>query len=274
MKTCDEMVNSLLERRERYAAGQKRKRLIITCTVTPMCCICLVALMGFGMWQAGMFHTTPSGKTAENALYPGRKDNFVESQLEFQEQEVCRLEKENSAANNKIVVHQPDNPAVNNKIIIRQIEGVSVGRYDYNICLLGDDFVAMDKAELKEYYGINIFPTVPDDIKEWEGQHGIYRRNGGTGEVYWDGKVFNYSNEDFSRTVNIEIKKDSLPLYHYVLLEEADEKSVINNVEVVIAHSDTGYYYTQFMYHNVGFQIIAGGLSQDEFVAVIESLIQ
>lgn len=263
MKTCDEMVNSLLERRERYAAGQKRKRLIITRTVTPMCCICLVALMGFGMWQAGMFHTTPSGKTAENALYPGRKDKFVESELEFQEQEVCRLEKENSAANNKIVV--------NNKRIVHEI------CIEDSICLFDDDFVVMDKAELNEYYGINIFPTVPDDIKEWEEQQfGIYRRNGGTGEVYWDGTVSNYfnSDEDFPRTVNIEIKKDSLPLYHHILFEEADEKSVINNVEVAIAHSDNGYYYTQFMYYNVGFQIIAGGLSQDEFVAVIESLIQ
>lgn len=84
----------------------------------------------------------------------------------------------------------------------------------------------------------------------------------------------NYSNEDYSRTVNIEIKKDSLPLCDYAFLEATEEKSIINNVEVAIGHSDNGYYYAQFMYHNVGFQIIADGLTQDEFVAIIASLIK
>lgn len=59
MKNSEEMVNSLLERRDKYAAEKKRKRTIITRTVTSMCCVCLVALLGFGMWQGGMFDTTP-----------------------------------------------------------------------------------------------------------------------------------------------------------------------------------------------------------------------
>ena len=59
MKNSEEMVNSLLERREQYNAEQKRKRSIITRTVTSMCCFCLVALLGFGVWQSGLFNTTP-----------------------------------------------------------------------------------------------------------------------------------------------------------------------------------------------------------------------
>lgn len=55
MKNCDEMVNSLLERRNQYVAEQKRKRKMITRTATSMCCLSLVALLGFGMWQGGMF---------------------------------------------------------------------------------------------------------------------------------------------------------------------------------------------------------------------------
>lgn len=250
MKNCDEMVNSLLERRDRYAAEQKRKRTMLTRTATSMLCLGLVALLGFGMWRGGMLHTTPSDQTVEDALYPGIKDYFDESKDE-----------------------SPDNPAVNNKIIVHQIDGLPSDKQ--NICLLCDDFVVMDKSELNEYYGINVFPTVPDDIKEWEDQRfGIYKRNGGTGEVYWDGIGSNYSNEDYSRTVNIEIKKDSLPLCDYDFLEATEEKSIINNVEVAIGHSDNGYYYAQFIYHNVGFQIIADGLTQDEFVAIIASLIK
>lgn len=250
MKNCDEMVNSLFERRDRYAAEQKRKRTMLTRTATSMFCLCLVALLGFGIWRGGMLHTTPPDRTVEDALYPGIKDYFDERKDE-----------------------SPDNPAANNKIIVHQIDGWSADRH--NICLFGDDFVVMDKSELNGYYGINVFPTVPDDIKEWEDQRfGIYKRNGGTGEVYWDGIVSNYSNEDYSRTVNIEIKKDSLPLCDYAFLEATEEKSIINNVEVAIGHSDNGYYYAQFMYHNVGFQIIADGLTQDEFVAIIASLIK
>ncbi len=59
MKNSNEMVNSLLERRERYEAEQKRKRSIITRTVTSMCCLCLVALLGFGVWQNGLINSIP-----------------------------------------------------------------------------------------------------------------------------------------------------------------------------------------------------------------------
>lgn len=57
MKNCDEMVNSLLERRDRYVIEQKRKRTKITRTVTTMCCVCFVALMGFGAWQGGLINS-------------------------------------------------------------------------------------------------------------------------------------------------------------------------------------------------------------------------
>ena len=59
MKSANEMVNSLLERREHYETEQKKKRTIITRTVISMCCFCLVALLGFGAWQSGLFNTTP-----------------------------------------------------------------------------------------------------------------------------------------------------------------------------------------------------------------------
>ena len=59
MKTCDEMVRSLLQRRDRYAAAQKRKRTAITRTVTSMSCVCLAVLLGFGMRQGGIFNAAP-----------------------------------------------------------------------------------------------------------------------------------------------------------------------------------------------------------------------
>lgn len=250
MKNCEEMVSSLLERKVRYDTEQKRKRKVIARTAASMCCVCLIALLGFCMWQGEMFRISLPDQTAGDALYPGIKDHFDESKGK-----------------------SPDNPSANNKIIVHQIGGLSADKS--NICLFADDFVAMEKAELNEYYGIHVFPTIPEDIQEWEDQiFGIFKRNGGTGEIYWDGIVLNYSNEDFSRTVNIEIQKDSLPLCDYAFWEATEEKSIINNVEVAIGHSDDGYYYAQFLHHKVGFQIIANGLTQDEFVAILSSLLQ
>ena len=80
MKNCDEMVNSLLERRDRYVAEQKRKRTMITRTATSMCCVCLVALLGFGIWQGGMFNTTPP-ISAEDSINIGEKDYIEPNEL-------------------------------------------------------------------------------------------------------------------------------------------------------------------------------------------------
>lgn len=250
MKNSEEMVNSLLERRDRYVAERKKKKAVITRTVTSMCCVCLVAFLGFGIWQGGMFRTSMPDETLADGIYPGVKDTF-----------------------NKSKGDSPDDPAANNKIIVHQVDDISG---DMQFIYLGvDDFVVMDKDELNAYYGINVFPVVPDDIQEWEDQRfGIYKRNDGTGEVYWDGTGSNYANADYSRTVSVGIVKDSLPQCDYVFLDTTEEKSIINNVEVAIGRSDNGYYYAQFMYCNVGFHIVAHGLTQDEFVAVIASLVK
>ena len=48
MKTCDEMVNSLLERREQYTATQKKKKRVLVSTITSLC---VVALVGVAVWQ-------------------------------------------------------------------------------------------------------------------------------------------------------------------------------------------------------------------------------
>ena len=82
MKNYDELTHDLLERRDRYAEEQKKKRKRVMGVATSMCCICLAVLAGFGVRQGGMFHTAPHGQTSEDALYPGIKDNFDESKSE------------------------------------------------------------------------------------------------------------------------------------------------------------------------------------------------
>ena len=251
MKNYDELTNDLLERRDRYVADQKKKRKRVMGVATSLCCFCLVALLGFGMWQGGMFNTTPPDQTLEDALYPGIKDNFDESKGE-----------------------SPDDPAANNKIIINSIDGISADRMNINLRV--DDFVEMTRDEMITYYGVDYVPDVPDDIKAWEEEQssGIFRRNGGTGEVYWDADILNYSNKDFTRSVHVEVDKGSYVLKDYFYFKGTEEKSIINNHELIIGLSENGYYYSEFMYNGVGFLIEAQGVTEEEFVAIIASIIK
>ena len=250
MKNYDELTNDLLERRDRYVADQKKKRKSLMSVATSLCCFCLVALLGFGMWQGGMFNTTPPDQTLEDALYPGIKDNFDESKGE-----------------------SADNPAANNRIVINTINGISADRMNINLAV--DDFVKMTREEMIEYYGVDYIPDVPADIKPWEDERsGIYKRDGGTGEVYWDTDILNYSNEDFTRSVHVEVDKGSYVLKDYLFFNGTEEKSVINNFEVFIGLSENGYYYSEFMYNGIGFLIDAEGVTEEEFVAIISSIIK
>ena len=52
MKNRDEMVNDLLERRDKYVAEQKRKRNILVRSTAAAVCVCLVASAGVWIWHS------------------------------------------------------------------------------------------------------------------------------------------------------------------------------------------------------------------------------
>lgn len=74
MKSCDDMVNSLMERREQYAAKQKHKRKVIIRTAS-VCCVCLVALLSFGIWQSGILERTSTVIVGENGFTDSDETN-------------------------------------------------------------------------------------------------------------------------------------------------------------------------------------------------------
>ncbi len=116
MKNCDEMVNSLLERREQYVAEQKRKRRVITRTATSMCCVCLVALLSFGIWQSGLLDTTPPA-TLNDSINIGEKDYINPDELNADadtqtSKNDADLSNNSSAANDNVGNH-PNNYSPN-----------------------------------------------------------------------------------------------------------------------------------------------------------------
>ena len=59
MKNYNETINSVFERINEYEIEKKRKRKTVTKTVTSLCCVCLVALLGIGVWQSDLFKPMP-----------------------------------------------------------------------------------------------------------------------------------------------------------------------------------------------------------------------
>lgn len=240
MKNSEEMLNSLFERRAVYCEKQNRRKKAMGRAAVSVGCFCLVAAVGFGLWQGKPDTAVQPEKTSESA-----------------------------AASSTAKAKSTD------KIVIQKVDGFSGDGRKLAGELNAKDFVAMDKASLTAYYGTNVFPEVPDDLKEWddeENSNGIYRENGKTGKVYYDTSILNYSNDDFSRSVNIEAAKSALPVTDCAFFSEVKEKSVINKTEVAIGKADNGDYYAQFMFRGVGFRIITEGLAEKEVVSVISSL--
>ncbi len=238
MKNCEEMVDSLFQRRERYVAEKKRKKKIIISGVSSVGCVCLVALLGVGMGQLGRIDP-PIDPIVDDAVCSGEPDITEE--------------------------------VVSNKIVIHKIEDVPSEEL-MGIARMLDDFVEMTQEEMKDYYGMDYIPDVPDDLEALEHRPGIFKRNGGTGEIYWDEDEFRYFNADKSRDVSIRVAKGHLPYVFYNPFEGIEEMSKINGVEIPIGMVDHGCYYTEFVYKDVGFMIFAEGLTEAEFVDIIASV--
>ena len=80
MKNSNEMFNSLLERRDRYIAEQRRKRKAFIRTATPVCCLCLIVLLGVGIWQSGLLGQPdiPMGSSSvDNSPSSTAKDEYA-----------------------------------------------------------------------------------------------------------------------------------------------------------------------------------------------------
>ncbi len=234
MKTCEDVVNNLLERRRQYRLQHSRKRRTVVTVISCTSCLCLAVLLGTGLWQSG----------AQNQP----------------------LAPEDT----------PQSGSVENRIITNRLDEPAAYREKLNINLSWDDFVLMDAAQLQDYYGVDIFPQVPQDLTSWDtaedfGGHGVFRRDKGKGEVYWDQVVLNYSNPDFTRSVNLEVAKGRLPFVCFAM-DKDYENSVISGTQVYLGLTDAGYYHAQFFYGDAGFVLTAQGLTEEEVVAMIESL--
>lgn len=79
MKNYDELTNDLLERRDSYVAEQKRKRKTAMRVATSFCSICLVALIGFGVWNVSNTQPTIVPDNSTNSVNDATKIIWADS---------------------------------------------------------------------------------------------------------------------------------------------------------------------------------------------------
>lgn len=169
----------------------------------------------------------------------------------------------------------PDEPQSENTIVLNEIDGAAFGgenRLVSDIALMCDHFVPMSQEEICEYYGANIFPEVPADLplqSEVTGL-GIFRREDGV--VYYDSNFLDYSNEDFSRYIFLAAGKCRGDFFFCVAVPEPDSYSVIKGKQIAIGQYDD-HYVAEFALGETHFRIVSKGLSLEEFISVIESLL-
>ena len=166
-------------------------------------------------------------------------------------------------------------PAPN--IVINEVPKISADRL--NLALFGDDFVSMSKQEIIDYYGFDFFPkSIPSDMTEApETAFGLYKRNGGTGEVYHSANLAWYINADFSRELQVEIDKGQLPLTDVAFLGGEHEKSNINGVDMVIKRwvdsAGEVRFVAEMMFRGNGLRVSSRGFTQAEFIDTVSSLL-
>ena len=264
MKNCEEMVGSLLRRRAEYEENRRKQRKTMLRLSGAVCSLALVVFIGAGVNGGWWMAPEPELPTVTPTQRTGEPTAAQQTTAPIQ-QPTCTEEPVE-------IVLEP--MWLENHIVVNEIDDTSNSLM--YIALMRDDFVSMTESQLRDYYGTEFVPEVPEDLAELrrETHLGIYRRDGGTGEVYHDEQRLTWVTEDYSRGICVTVRKDRLPYQFFALLtQEEMETSEIRGVEVSIGQTEYGTWLVEFLYNEVGIRICADGLTQDELVAVVESLI-
>ena len=266
MKTSEEMTNDVFRRMEEYETKQKQRRKTLKKTAIGIGCAALVAAGGIGVWQ----RVEPAQPIIEQDIQmqvtttTAAITMAVTTPVTTNPVSTGTAPTQTASSTAAAVTSQTWDDLVQ---INRMAEPEEVTAY---FALMCDDHVIMSEDELADYYGVRISPAVPADLtpSDPDASRFIYRREGGTGEVYHDVQQYRFANGDLSRLLTVEAAKTT-NLVDYSKLFETGELSRVHNVDVLIGQSGDGSYFAQFRQGEMKYHVFALGLTPDETVAVI-----
>ena len=82
MKNYNEMANDVFRRIGEHEIKQKNRRKVMKKVIIPICCFCLVAILGIGLWQGDFFSKTPSTQLDDSTVI-GEQD-YIEPETSNQ----------------------------------------------------------------------------------------------------------------------------------------------------------------------------------------------
>ena len=85
MKNYNEMANDVLRRIGEHEINQRNRRKNMKKVILPICCFCLMAILGIGLWQGDYFSNTPSVKSENSTIVD--ENNYAQPQTNNQSSE-------------------------------------------------------------------------------------------------------------------------------------------------------------------------------------------
>lgn len=123
-----------------------------------------------------------------------------------------------------------------------------------------------------EQAGMNLNLWLPTGFKNAEDAF-VYYNEDGT-EFMMSGYTF--SNPSSGESLTIRFQNDTLPLTDTRYQLENQETTSINGEDIVIGYyKDLDAYFTSFIYKGIGYELTGmQGLSQDDFIHIVQSILQ
>lgn len=269
MKNYDEMANDVLRRIGEYEIACKRKRRVYTKAITSLCCVCLAALMGVGMWQGGVFHTAPPD-SLEDSAYKGEKES------------------ENEAVSN---IANPDDKVVTDgtdKLLfsVNEITTTMNAAFKYLDPALHYQ-ETWSSADMTEYLGVdlrNAISALPSGMEmkyEGAGEFSVTYQNDGTLVV--DSAAYEFSGKD-DKKVTILASRLGMP-YDCLYQSESDNTTSIRihdsgeTISVLVyaqnkseSTMDYELYVADFEYNGVFYRVIAKNITAYQLDSIIREI--
>lgn len=150
----------------------------------------------------------------------------------------------------------------NNNIIINKLNNMSQFKIDADVQIINGLYI----PDLEVLQNLNI----PKRLDKMNGAK-IYTRNGKTGDYnIFANYEFSYFNDD--NWISIALSDTNKPVRDYYF-EEVGTSSTINNINLIIYKYQDAYL-TEFIYKGYNFDIETSGITEEELISLLESLIK
>lgn len=162
-------------------------------------------------------------------------------------------------------------------IIINSLDQSMISLRDYDIKCV--EITDESHEQLKQKYSFLSRLAIPSGISltphpsENRGC-AVYTKEPGTNDY---SKLYQYEyyykNVDYSKSIVLAFSKLGKPFRDYYFMEDATQLSTINGNSVLLYGSDS-FYIAQFTYQGTFFDIDAKGINEQEFLKLIDSILQ